>query len=240
MQIIRASQDLPPNTELLFPYRNPTAKDHDYEATQKDLQEYGFVCTCELCLDAKATREKTLRKREMLRAELSAAFATGTQSGGFDCSRVDLSRIERTLALLEKTYSKPAVEVPRTGMWDPYLALTRIYAILGRSQNVIWGTLKVLEMLGFFVRGAQFPAQGGEERMIVVQKWGLVVDYLVECWMMLWTAFAALGDGDRAGMARHLAVVSYRIVVGEDETFEETYGQKGKMCIEQGRLWTGH
>lgn len=240
MQIIRASQDLPPNTELLFPYRNPTAKDHDYEATQRDLEEYGFTCACELCLDAKATGKKTLKKREGLRTELSAAFATGTQQGGFDCSKVDLTRIERALTLLEKTYSKPALEVPRTGIWDPYLALTRMYAILGRCPNVIWSTLKILEMLGFSVRGIGFPVQKGEERIIVVQKWGLVVDYLVECWMMLWTAFAALGDGERAEMARKLAVVSYKIVVGEDETFEESYGMKGRVCIEQGRLWISH
>ncbi|KAH7370485.1 hypothetical protein BKA65DRAFT_589810 [Rhexocercosporidium sp. MPI-PUGE-AT-0058] len=145
----------------------------------------------------------------------------------FDCKKVDTARIERTLALLENTHAKLAIEVPRTGMWDPYLALTRMYAVLGSSQNAIWSTFKTLEMLGFSIRGAAFPARKGESRVIVVEKWGLVVDYEVECWMMLWTAYAVVGDGERAEMVRKLAVVSYRIVVGEDVTFEGVYGTKG-------------
>lgn len=225
-----------PGTELLWPYRNPAAQDHDYDATQKDLEEYGFVCACELCEDAKATGKKTLKKREVLRTELSAAFSTGGQRGAFDCGKVDTARIERTLALLENTYTKSALKVPRTGLWDPYLALTRMYGVLGRSQNAIWSTLKILEMLGFSIHGAAFPARKGD-RGIVVEKWGLVVDYLVECWLMLWTAYAVLGDMERGEMARGLAVTSYRIVVGEDQTFEETYGAKGRACVVQGRLW---
>ncbi|KAG4429525.1 hypothetical protein IFR05_014999 [Cadophora sp. M221] len=238
MQIIRACRDMPPNTELLWPYRNPAAQDHDYDATQRDLQDYGFVCACELCGDTKLTGEGVLKRREGLRGELTAAFATGGQRGAFDCGKVDMVRIERTLAQLENTYSKSAVEVPKTGLWDPYLALTRMYGVLGRPQNVVWSTLKILEMLGFSIYGAAFPVRKGESMIIVVEKWGLVVDYLVECWMMLWTAYAVLGDGERAEMARWFAVVSYRIVVGEDVTFEETYGGRGKVCVEQRRLWS--
>ncbi|KAL2066321.1 hypothetical protein VTL71DRAFT_2392 [Oculimacula yallundae] len=238
MQIIRASCDLPPDTELLFPYHSLAAQDHDYEATQRELEEYGFVCACELCSDAKSMSKQTLERRRVLRTELSAAFHTGGQRGAFDCGKVDTARIERTLASLEGTYTKSAVEVPRTGLWDPYLALTRMYAVLGRSQNVIWSTLKILEMLGFSIHGASFPCRNGESKIIVVEKWGLVVDYLVECWMVLWTAYAVLGDVERADMARNFAVVSYRIVVGEDQTFEETYGAKGTACVAQGRLWS--
>ena len=236
MQIIRACRDMPPNTEPLWPYTRPAAQDHDYEATQQELQEYGFVCVCELCEDAKATGTKSVKRRELLRVELSAAFATGGQRGAFECGKVDTARIERTLDLLACTYSSTTVEVPRTGMWDPYLALTRIYVILGRSHDAISSTLKVFEMLGFVIRGAQISTNGSGS--IIVEKWGLMVDYLVECWMILWTAYAALGDLERAEITRELAVVSYGIIVGEDQTFEETYGSKGSVCVVQRMLWS--
>lgn len=236
MQIIRACRDMPPDTELFWPYTRSLAQDHDYEATQQELQEYGFVCACELCEDAKATGSKTAKRREMLRVELSAAFATGGQRGAFDCGKVDTARVERTLNLLANTYSSTAVEVPRTGMWDPYLALTRMYVVLGRSHEAISSTLKVFEMLGFEIRGAQIPAIGSG--MVIVEKWGLVVDYLVECWMILWTAYAALGDLERAEIARNFAIVTYGIVVGEDQTFEETYGSNGRICVLQRMLWS--
>ncbi|KAJ5042254.1 uncharacterized protein L3040_004807 [Drepanopeziza brunnea f. sp. 'multigermtubi'] len=237
MLIIRASQDLPADTELLWAYRNPAAKDHEYDATQKSLSEYEFICACELCTDAKATGKKMLKKREALRAELSAAFGAGSVRGGFDCGKVDMGRLEKTLGLLEKTYSSSAIEVPRTGIWDPYLALTRMYAILGRPQNVIWSVLKVLENLGFAIEGASFPPARADS-VIAVVKWGLVVDHLVECWVLLWTAYAVLRDVRRAEMAREMAVVSYRVLVGEDETFEETYGVRARGCVAQGRLWS--
>ncbi|PVH88064.1 hypothetical protein DL98DRAFT_225906 [Cadophora sp. DSE1049] len=121
-------------------------------------------------------------------------------------------------------------------MWDPYLALTRMYVVLGRPQKVIWSSLKILEMLGFVIHGTAFHTSGST--MFVVEKWGLVVDYLVECWMDLWTAYAVLGDLERAETMRKFAIVSYRIVVGEDQTFEETYGSKGRVCMAQRRLWS--
>ncbi len=54
---------------------------------------------------------------------------------------------------------------------------------------------------------------------------------------MLWTAYSIEGDLKRAERARSFASISYRIVVGEDETFEETYGGKARVLIAQKKLW---
>lgn len=229
---------MPAGTELSFAYRIPAAVDHDYKKTQQELKNYGFTCTCPLCLDAKTTSEATVANRAKLREELTIAFATGSSGGSFDCTRVDTARIEQVLGSLEITYAAPAQLVPRTGMWDPYLALTRMYAVLGQEEKVIWASLKTMEMLGFVITGANVYLRDDQERIIVVEKWGLVVDYLPECWLMIWTAYALLGDKERADMARGVASVNYRIVVGEDETFEETYGAKARGFIAKGKLWT--
>jgi hypothetical protein len=238
MQILRAAQDIPAHTELTHPYRIPAATDHDYEKTQQELRSYGFICECSLCVDAKRTSEDVMSERARLRNDLLMAFSTGVSKGSFDCARVDTARIEQLLGMLAMTYPKSAQEVPRTGMWDPYLALTRMYNILGRVEKVVWASLKTMEMLGFNITGAQVHLKSSDSHVIVIEKWGLVVDYLVECWLMIWTAYASLGDFERADMARAFASVSYRIVVGEDETFEETYGAKARAFIANGKLWT--
>lgn len=238
MQIIRAAQDMPAGTELSFPYRIPDALDHDYKKIQQELKKYDFICACPLCLDAKTTSEATMTKRAKLREQLTMAFATGSSKGSFDCAKVNTARIVQVLASLETTYKEPAPLVPRTGMWDPYLALTRMYAVLAQEEQVIRTSLKTMEMLGFVITGANVYLRDDQERVIVVDKWGLVVDYLPECWLIIWTAYALLGDKERADMARTLASVSYRIVVGEDETFEETYGAKARGFIAKGKLWT--
>ncbi len=89
-------------------------------------------------------------------------------------------------------------------------------------------------MLGFCITGAEIQVRGEE---VVIEKWGLIVDYFVECWLMLWTAYSIEGDLKRAERARSFASISYRIVVGEDETFEETYGGKARVLIAQKKLW---
>ncbi len=176
MLLVRAAQDIPPDTELLWPYRIPAAKDHDYDATQVELASYGFVCSCELCTEAENATKKVLETRALLRNELSATFASGQTKAGYDCSSVDTAKIEKLLAILETTYSSSPIVVPRTGMWDPYLALTRMYAVLGHPQKVIWAAGKTLEMLGFLVKGAGASKAADGDEVMIVEKWGLVVD----------------------------------------------------------------
>jgi len=166
MQIIRAAKDMQSNTEHFFPYHIPSGGDHDYGMKQNEIKNYGYTCQCPLCLDAKDTAEKTLKLRAKLRDELTIAFGTGSVGAAFDCSKVDTDRIKAVLASAEKTYPKPACDVPRTGLWDPCLALTRMYMyiILGRADKVIWCSLKTLEMLAFCMTGAKTQGRGDSDR----------------------------------------------------------------------------
>jgi hypothetical protein len=59
---------------------------------------------------------------------------------------------------------------------------------------------------------------------VVVKHWGLIEDRLIECWMLLSGAYHLVAP-DPGSQAKEYARISYKICVGEDETFEEVYGK---------------
>lgn len=191
-----------------------------YEETQKGLQQWGFECDCAICLDAKNTPKKLLKRRSTLLGDL--------QTTALNSSGLDPAKAERLLAAIELTYKSPPSKVPRLALWDPYLHLTRAHAAQNRPAKVVSLALKVLESLGFIVKGAHVPVSSGTPFEVV--QWGLMVDSVVETWVHLWTAYAMVAPHLCQG-AEECARISYRICVGEDVTFEESCGKKARQAI---------
>lgn len=67
------------------------------------------------------------------------------------------TRIEAILSKLGETYRQPASEVPRLGLWSPYLTLAMLYARHEQPQKAIEFALKTLESLGYLVEGGHLP-----------------------------------------------------------------------------------
>ncbi len=184
------------------------------------MQQWGFECDCEICLDAKNTQKKLLKRRTALLGDLKT---TALHSSG-----LDLAKAERLLANIELTYKSPPSKVPRLALWDPYLLLTRAYAAQNHPAKVVSLALKVLESLGFVIKGAQIPVSSITPFEVV--QWGLMVENVIETWIHLWTAYAVVAPHLCQG-AEESARISYRICVGEDVTFEESCGQKARQAI---------
>ncbi|KAH6676847.1 hypothetical protein B0J14DRAFT_616227 [Halenospora varia] len=234
MQIVRATQNMTPNTELVFPYKSIPTSHEDYKTKQDKFKQWGFICDCLLCKEAKNLDKKTTRKMDGLRSDLAIAFGSG-QKNAINIGNLDTAKVQRILNSLEKCYTKNTLgKLPRIEMWDPYLALTRAYAMLNKPLEVIFSISKFLEVLAFKVTGMH-----DANSEIIVDKWGMVVDHLVEGWVLLWTTFALLGYECKVASVVTLARLSYKTVIGEDKTFEEVYGSKARMHIGQGRLWGG-
>ncbi len=70
--IIRATQDLEPNTEVMCLYTTEGRGFENYQDRQKRLDNWGFTCDCALCEDAKTTSEAVLRKRQVLVEEFAS------------------------------------------------------------------------------------------------------------------------------------------------------------------------
>lgn len=213
MMIVRASQDLEPNTEITMWYKSFTPADP--KGHLPDYSHWGFECKCAICEDIRTTHKDELAKRKGLAARVSRLHEGGVVEGP--------AKIERRLQLVADTYTKPASDVPRLCAWEPALTLSAYYAKRQKYLRAIeWG-LQGIEALGFVIEGGAVP-RTTPDAPLVVKKWGMAEDALVAGWLILAQCYRAVAPELEAA-ARGYAKACYRICVGEDETFEETYAE---------------
>jgi hypothetical protein len=208
MMIVRAAKDLDAGTELTFPYEAPEGI-YTSKAEQK-FKNWGFVCRCALCEDTKTTRPSEVTKRKSLLEQLDRLCKSNAHNIA--------TKFERLLKALNETYMRPAEEVPRLLLWDPQLLLTRIHMKQPDLTKGLESVGKTLSILGFVVTGLdRTPAA------LVVTTWGHIVDHLVEVFLHARSAFEQLGLWEKSKQAERYARVAYRVVVGEDASFDRTY-----------------
>lgn len=220
MQIVRASRDIPAGTEIVFEYamQEPT---ETYDKFQERLANWGFKCTCITCEGNKKTRKAIVNKRLKLRSDLLSSMTKRKGMGASD--------FEHALAEIENTYLLPATTVPRLVLWDPYLLLARIHSLEKRFAHAITSAWKVLDSLGFVVK-RENPTHMTSAFEIV--QWGLVVDQVIETWVHLWVAYANLAP-KLCTLCERYARTTYKICVGEDETFDEHYGRAARKVFRE-------
>lgn len=91
-----------------------------------------------------------------------------------------------------------------------------------QPNNAIAAALKALESPGYVIEGGSLPRASNSP--LDIKKWGIMVDGLVECWMTLSSIYREVAP-ELEAQAEHYARITYKICVGEDETFGETYGK---------------
>ena len=208
MMIVRASRDMGAGTEITFWYHSPDG----ISARHDKHKHWGFVCGCAICLDARTTDALILRKRQKLIEDLKRIFNSSA------LRHAETEKIERLLDTLNQTYTQPAEDVPRLLLWDPQLALTRIYVAQNKASKSMKSAVKVLTSLGFGVVGAD-----SSHTRFAVLRWGLVEDHLVETFLHIRTAFTAMGAREDSERAEEYARTTYKILVGEDVSFNASY-----------------
>ncbi|KAF1942738.1 SET domain-containing protein [Clathrospora elynae] len=213
MMIVRATQDLEPGTEITFWYQ--TRDGYDPKGMQEKLGSWQFTCTCAICQDEKDTKAAVVKKRREIVDKLKTAFQL---SASHD---IKSKKVERLLNALNDTYTRPADEVPRLLLWDPQLALTRMYMAEKKVDKALESVQKVLIQLGFIIAGADSTSMGFR-----VVKWGLVVDHLIEVFLHARSAFEVIKAWEDSKIAEEYARIAYKIVVGEDTSFESSYGRR--------------
>ena len=216
---MHATRDIPADTELTFWYHIPTGG--SYEETQKGLQTWEFACDCAICLDAKNTPEKLVKRRDALRRDLKTTL--------LNTSGIDAAKAERLLAAVEQTYQSPPSKVPRLALWDSYSRLARFYATQKQATKAVSLALRGLESLGFVIKGAHIPSSSSMP--FEVERWGVMMDGVIQAWIHLCNAYAALAP-HMLQKAEECAKVAYRICIGEDVTF----GELSTPAVEE-RVW---
>lgn len=213
MMIVRATRDLEADTELTFWYQSPDGISP--KALQKRLKSWGFTCDCAMCNDVRETPPAILAERKNLHAQLKQLFVRTNQS-----LKVTTAKFERLLRALDDTFKRPATDVPRLVLWDPQLLLIRMYSSMNNAKKSLEWIGKVLTTLGFVIAGADVASTPFQ-----VQKWGLVIDHLVEIFLSARATFVALGCLEDSKRAEEYASVAYKIIVGESSSFASVHGK---------------
>ena len=207
--VVRASCDMEAGTEITFWYHNPSG--NSAKELQEKLKNWSFVCGCAICLDARTTDATVVVKRRKLMENLRRKFNSPV------LRNVQMENIEHLLNELNETYTQPAEDVPRLLLWDPQLALARIYVAQKKVGKSLESVRKVLTSLGYVVVGVD----SSHTRFTIV-RWGLLVDHVVETFLHARTAFATIGDRKNSKRAEEYAKTAHKIVVGEDTSFRTT------------------
>jgi len=221
MQIVRATRDISAGEELTFWYKQPETT--GYKKRQEKLQNWGFNCKCAICADDKKTLKRNLTMRDNLVGDFNAAYSAPRGP--------NIAKAERALTALEETYKKPATEVPRLALEQPYLVLLKLYAARNQAAEVISSARKFFISLGFLL--TDIPVSGAPTTTCLpfhVQRWGLMVDSVLEVWLILWTAYAIVAP-ELVGMAEACAKTAYKICIGEDSTFDQEVGVVAREWI---------
>ncbi|PVH83807.1 SET domain-containing protein [Cadophora sp. DSE1049] len=210
MMIVRATKDMPANTELGWCYTDPMNR----EKMQKSLSDsWGFKCNCSLCQDD----AKTPTKLKVKRTGILASLATSDPRD---------AAVE-----LESTYISPAKDVPRFELFQLYSAMAQHFIKDKDNSNPLSAgiyALKALEALGFVIGGIDMKTSMSlrAKTGLVVKQWGYVSEQLTECWELLWTVWRVTSP-DLAEKAKSYWKLAYMMVrAGESDTFDDFYSLK--------------
>lgn len=212
MLVIRAAQDLSPDTEIVFWYK-PLPVDM-CEPRHMKFQHWGFECDCAICQDHQRTDATILSKRKSLRAAALKNLDT----------RKHEAKIEVILDDLVNTYTLPATEIPRVCIWELEFYLAERFAEKKKHFKTVEYALRALGSLRYVIEGGKLPrsSHSDKHQPLVVKRWGLMVNHLMDCWMVLTGAYRCVAP-DLEVQARDYAKLTYKTSIGEDETFYETY-----------------
>ncbi|KAF5238850.1 hypothetical protein FANTH_10178 [Fusarium anthophilum] len=212
MQIVRATRDLPANTELFFCYRLPVPFE-SYQETQKGLNHWGFTCDFVLCLRKKATSKAVFQRRKVLAEDLQRLLdhpGSGNEA-----------KSSRLMKALEKTYPTKNDCAIRLELWEPYFAFGA-HLLKNNQLNIAAKMiLKGLEALGHSIIACP-PNEITDRPRLEVGRWGVANDAVPWAFKNLASVYDQLAP-ELCSAAEHYAEVSYNMVVGEKETWPEVF-----------------
>ncbi|KAK4197545.1 hypothetical protein QBC40DRAFT_333364 [Triangularia verruculosa] len=219
MMIVRATKDIPANSEVTIQYLNPT----NPHRQKKFVQNWAFSCECAMCQDDDQTSSSVIAKRNRLGESIQAMLRLMTRRGSSSGAGSIASLIRKCsagLAELESTYNNPAEKVPRLALWKGYRDLACALTMAGAGVNshfdkIIEAGLKGLQCLGFAIEGGG----AGRGKKLVIQTWGYAGEGLVDCWLCLKDAYTVTGSHELALAAESYARMCHRIYYGDDESY---------------------
>jgi hypothetical protein len=204
-------------TELHFVYKSLEGAS-SYDDMRKGLSSWGFVCSCAMCLELKTTAKATIAKRKSLKQEIKRAMGANPEA-------TNIAKTLRLLQQFETTYPPASTgsPIPRTLAGEAYFALGQAYLCRNKDLDAAEVILKGFEALGFVIvacpRGGTTKAQ---PNCLRIDRWGLGLNSAVNAFLHLSQAYETLAR-EQSKVALGFAKTAYRMMIGEDVTFLDTY-----------------
>ncbi|KAM3550201.1 hypothetical protein MY1884_008369 [Beauveria asiatica] len=218
MLILRAATDMEPGTELVFSYRQ-TKELETYDDVQRSLNNWSFTCDCALCRAKHATPAAQLNRRKLLFKRLRDIVNMRGVT--------PLAEGVRLLNQVKDTYTASySTELPRIELPRLYLSIATEYyqrGDLGKSVDLL---LQGLSALGYDIKSV-WPTIDSADSVVPisqfeVKRWGMADAMAVEALVCLYVASTAMAPS----LSRRIlwyAQTAYSIVVGEMETFRQSF-----------------
>ncbi|KAF2745523.1 hypothetical protein M011DRAFT_479030 [Sporormia fimetaria CBS 119925] len=214
--ILRATRDLPKDTELVTPY--VLGSGPGFEAQMR--KTWGFTCTCPLCLYTKTLPDEFKSKETKLINSIKCYFPAGGVPASALTS-VNKKIIANLLDKLEAIYRRPAKEIPRDNLAELQLAFADDYLLPTDDTRVIDYLRKSLESVGFVFKPGSSP------KGFRVVEWGHHEAATVRTFIKLAEFFLVPSTEKRREDVMYFwkecAEMIYKIWVGENETFTRVY-----------------
>lgn len=213
MQIVRATRDIEDGSELFTCYMLSYDLD-SYEKAQDRLRRWGFTCHCALCLDRNVTPKRVRTQRESLLLNFAKLMME-------DRTRPDIPNAQKTLEILEQTYSPTAI---RREASIPYFALGAALLTMDKPSEAIEMTLKGLEALGFVISASPPRRRPKSSKpRLRIKQWGMAVAYSANAFLILHRAYKKVAPELKLSVvARDYLVVAYTMNLGEKTTIRDS------------------
>ncbi|KAH7322859.1 hypothetical protein B0I35DRAFT_476762 [Stachybotrys elegans] len=195
MAIIRASQDIAAGSELTHEYE-PRPRPSTFKVFKKGIAYQ----------ETQGMRDAIM---ELFNEEVNKSL------DDMDATR----QCEVAMLELQTTYTVPDLEIPRSQLWEVQVYLGRRFDHQNTPIKAVNMLLRSFRSLGFVIEGGTLPREEGAP--FFIKKWGHSHITHPDVWRLLADIYRRMAP-DLVSEAERLSRLSYKIVIGEDETYEET------------------
>lgn len=134
LQIVRATRDLPANTEMTFSYVPHT---EPVEMNKSLSSNWGFQCNCAICVDDRETSEAVKVKRSKLVQSLE--------------NNAPIKEKQDIIKQINKTYRHPSSEVPRIDMWNVNVTFANDLSEYVEAGRLLKQIFAAFESIGYVI-----------------------------------------------------------------------------------------
>lgn len=218
MLVLRATTDMAAGTELRFSYRQPQELE-SHSDVQRGLKHWGFRCDCILCQARLATPAPQLRRRKALMEDLKGIVDKRSATA--------LAKGVRLLDELKGTYhASYPVEAPRHELCSFCFTMAMEYSQRRDLSKTVDMLVQGLRALGFELTSLWPPvnraASGLPAPQFEIKRWGVASDTVPWALVNLHGASRSLAPSLSQRILEY-AQTAYSIVVGEKDTFFQTF-----------------